>query len=123
MSEQPTRLTATLGATSVSDGRGDLTARVTARLTELDITHSGSLTPSQFRDIIAAIAPELQDAERRLREAEARVDSPFICKAGNQQHPDPADCDWPLCGCDEKASRVMQHLQESGHLIDPRWVK
>ncbi len=47
-----------------------LTARVTARLTELDITHSGSLTPSQFRDIIAAIAPELQDAERRLREAE-----------------------------------------------------
>jgi hypothetical protein len=38
--------------------------QISAALVPLDITHSGSLTPSQFRDILAAIQPELQDAER-----------------------------------------------------------
>lgn len=27
---------------------------------------------------------------------------------------DPADCDWPLCGCDPYALKVVEALHESG---------
>ncbi|WP_212635541.1 zinc finger-like domain-containing protein [Ralstonia insidiosa] len=30
-----------------------------------------------------------------------------------------ADCDWPTCSCDPHASRVIEALQEAGHLIHP----
>lgn len=28
----------------------------------------------------------------------------------------PADCDWPVCGCDAYATKVLEALQESGKL-------
>lgn len=31
---------------------------------------------------------------------------------------DPADCDWPLCGCDPYASKVISALIESGVIKD-----
>ncbi len=173
----------------------DLTARVTARLTDADMfnvlsvdqrANTAVIAERMRKIILAAIAPELQDAEREriayektitervgqnldkaLRElAEARaaiataaerevllearleierekktpdcrtefehasdrsqithllhqLNEPFICQARNQ-HPDPAECDWPFCGCDEKASRVLQNLQENGWLVNPK---
>lgn len=30
---------------------------------------------------------------------------------------DPADCDWPMCGCDPYANKVVEALQESGLLV------
>jgi hypothetical protein len=30
---------------------------------------------------------------------------------------DPADCDWPVCGCDPYADKVIASLQEAGHLV------
>lgn len=29
---------------------------------------------------------------------------------------DPVDCDWPTCGCDPYATKVIDALIESGHL-------
>jgi hypothetical protein len=46
----------------------------------------------------------------------------FTCAArrqGSAGGNDPADCDWPTCGCDEHASKVIATLQESGHLKEP----
>jgi hypothetical protein len=30
----------------------------------------------------------------------------------------PADCNWPLCGCDPKASKVCEALEEMGLIPD-----
>jgi hypothetical protein len=31
---------------------------------------------------------------------------------------DPADCDWPICGCDPHANKVIEALADMGALID-----
>lgn len=43
-----------------------------------------------------------------------------ICKARAQGTPggmDPVDCDWPFCGCDPKADKVIEAIEESGFKI------
>lgn len=43
----------------------------------------------------------------------------FKCAAraqGTAGGNDPAECDWPACGCDERAMQVIESLQESGNL-------
>jgi hypothetical protein len=37
-------------------------------------------------------------------------------KQGTAGGNDPADCDWPVCGCDPYANKVIAALQESGAL-------
>ena len=37
------------------------------------------------------------------------------CKAQRTADP-PQDCDWPLCGCDDYANRVIAVLDEIGML-------
>lgn len=39
-------------------------------------------------------------------------------KQGTAGGNDPAECDWPMCGCDEHATRVIEALQECGHMRD-----
>lgn len=44
----------------------------------------------------------------------------FVCKArrlGSAGGNDPVDCDWPFCGCDPYANRVMEAINESGYKI------
>ncbi len=42
---------------------------------------------------------------------------PFHCKARWGGDPaEPQDCDWPHCGCDPAASKVLAALQEEGYL-------
>lgn len=36
------------------------------------------------------------------------------CRASIYSSPDPVDCSWPHCGCDERASKVVESLQEEG---------
>jgi hypothetical protein len=36
--------------------------------------------------------------------------------AGTAGGNDPQDCNWPTCGCDQYASKVIEALQESGLL-------
>jgi hypothetical protein len=40
----------------------------------------------------------------------------FRCKARTASGPDVQDCDWPHCGCDPLADRVLASLQEEGYL-------
>jgi hypothetical protein len=43
----------------------------------------------------------------------------WVCaaqKQGTAGGNDPADCDWPVCGCDPAASKVIADLEESGLL-------
>ena len=37
-------------------------------------------------------------------------------KQGTAGGNDPADCDWPVCGCDPYATKVIETLQERGTL-------
>lgn len=45
----------------------------------------------------------------------------YSCQAieGRTDANDPQDCGWPTCGCDSKANRVIEALEESGHLQQP----
>lgn len=45
------------------------------------------------------------------------ADAPWKCKAQRTADP-PQDCDWPVCGCDPYADKVIAALQESGKLAD-----
>jgi len=40
----------------------------------------------------------------------------FKCQARQGQADPPQDCDWPMCGCDPYADKVIAALQESGKL-------
>ena len=42
--------------------------------------------------------------------------SDWTCKARASSLPDPQDCDWPHCGCDPHAPKVLEALQEEGYL-------
>lgn len=45
----------------------------------------------------------------------------FICGVnyGMTAMLDPQDCNWPVCGCDPYADKVIDSLQESGHMPSP----
>jgi len=53
--------------------------------------------------------------ERALRAEKRVAPEPFTCKAQRTADP-PQDCDWPTCGCDPYADKVIESLQESGKL-------
>ena len=38
------------------------------------------------------------------------------CAGRKQSLPEPGECDWPVCGCDPHAQKVIDALQESGKL-------
>jgi hypothetical protein len=42
--------------------------------------------------------------------------APWKCKAQPTADP-PQDCDWPVCGCDPYADKVIAALEESGYLV------
>jgi hypothetical protein len=41
----------------------------------------------------------------------------YTCKAKLTGGPDPTDCDWPRCGCDPNANKVLEAISESGYEI------
>lgn len=58
--------------------------------------------------------------------AEAKRDAErFACKAraSNTGANDPQDCNWPFCGCDPYANKVMDAIEESGFPIDQETPK
>lgn len=46
----------------------------------------------------------------------AGVSAGFDCKTRGAVDP-PTDCDWPFCGCDPHADRVIAALEESGVVL------
>jgi hypothetical protein len=65
-----------------------------------------------------AVEPRLiYDKPRRTIVA---ASSGWVCAASKQGTAggnDPADCNWPFCGCDPYADKVLAAIQESGYLI------
>ena len=45
----------------------------------------------------------------------------FECKARKSASDPPQDCDWPFCGCDPYADKVIEAIEESGRLALPAW--
>lgn len=41
----------------------------------------------------------------------------WVCAARKQSLPEPGDCDWPMCGCDPYANKVISTIEESGFSI------
>jgi hypothetical protein len=39
------------------------------------------------------------------------------CKARRSAVDPPQDCDWPFCGCDPAASKVLEVVEESGRFV------
>jgi hypothetical protein len=86
------------------------------------------MTPSEQLDN-CAITREVADDARSTREefrkldaeiAELKAERTWKCGAraqGTAGGNDPADCDWPTCGCDPYATKVIDALIEQGHLV------
>lgn len=56
--------------------------------------------------------------DTRPSDTEVEQTAKWTCAALKQSLPEPADCDWPFCGCDEHASKVISALEECGALKD-----
>jgi hypothetical protein len=67
----------------------------------------------------AMIRARLEVGLEGWRGGSAGAASAFKCKArsANMGANDPQECDWPVCGCDPHADKVIEALQESGHLV------
>ena len=52
-------------------------------------------------------------------EREPKLNLKQKCMAMNAADP-PQDCDWPFCGCDPVAAKVVETLQESGLFVGSR---
>lgn len=72
---------------------------------------SAPSAPPPDVDIMAEIV--VKDGRVEVRPPSAPP--PTICKvrAAGKTDP-PQDCDWPFCGCDEHATKVLDTLQECG---------
>ena len=64
---------------------------------------------------------ELSDIIRQAARAAAPPNDGFLCAArhGDVGANDPQDCNWPFCGCDQRADKVIEAIQESGFKIVP----
>lgn len=58
---------------------------------------------------------DLREARRLIGEASSR--SLFQCAGRRQALPEPGECNWPVCGCDPHAEKVIEALQDAGLLI------
>jgi hypothetical protein len=62
----------------------------------------------------------LRLAAQRLeaREVSENDKPPFEQACRTYSGPEPQDCNWPFCGCDDRANKVVETLQECGY-ADP----
>lgn len=76
---------------------------------------------SEEAHAFAAALSAPRDPQDKPGEAAGAGVAPWQCGAlrqGTAGGNDPADCNWPVCGCDPYASKVIEALQESGVLQD-----
>lgn len=112
------------------------------RKAELALTAPGATTKSDGGEVItaeqmnaieaAAIAGQpLTDPDWKQDQAETtriRTSDPsstrsdrWVCATRQRGITlDPQDCDWPVCGCDPLASKVLDTIAESGFVIVPK---
>lgn len=83
-----------------------------ARPVALDISRIGQ---SGEKDLCVS---DFRRAAKAFQEAQSGGEV-FKCKARNNALPEPQDCDWPGCGCDPYADKVIAALDEAGALRTP----
>lgn len=67
------------------------------------------LTANDWRDTAAV------EVDRQLvQDVELSRSGQFECAGRKQALPEPGDCDWPGCGCDPHATKVIESLLEQG---------
>lgn len=64
---------------------------------------------------------DLREAQRLIKEAASR--SLFQCAGRRQALPEPGECDWPVCGCDPHAEKVIEALQDAGLLVPGKRIE
>lgn len=77
------------------------------------------ITKSGFKNWLQGDGPENHVLLRTggdLRVALYTHPVAWECVAQRQSLPEPADCDWPVCGCDPHANKVIESLEEQGVL-------
>lgn len=77
-------------------------------------------SPDDWPDAMLVTAAELRDILTEHASPVAAAPASFKCKARRTADP-PEDCDWPTCGCDPYADKVIAALEESGKLAAPAW--
>lgn len=89
--------------------------------------HKTLLLRHTDKDVIAAFgatetplytAPPVSTEDESLEKQYRPINKKFIIKCRAARHGDIEGCEWPLCGCDEKATIAVDSLKESGHFID-----
>lgn len=72
----------------------------------------------QFGPVERPIRVSLSDCQRAAALLSPRDGRLFACAArGGVDPANPQDCDWPHCGCDPSATRVLNQLTEEGATI------
>lgn len=77
--------------------------------------------------LLADNSPNKKRFERIAEILEALVqdaaDASWQCATRKQSSPEPADCNWPMCGCDPYADKVIAAMQESGFVRDEAGIR
>lgn len=63
----------------------------------------------------------IDEGMHRRKERQRTDEVACKARASNTTHHDPADCDWPVCGCDDAANKVVAALEEQGAIVGSRW--
>lgn len=80
----------------------------------LQVHALSALTRDEREDIIT----DFMTAIEVLAHQPTGTEAAWKCAAkGDVGANDPQDCDWPMCGCDPHADKVIAALQECGHLV------
>ena len=78
------------------------------QLALLTIGESGAKLEQVIADWLTRQSPAERSGDGQAWKCKART--------ANMGANDPQDCDWPVCGCDPYADKVIEALQESGKL-------
>lgn len=112
--DKPVYATSTPPPTVGAD-REALIGRLWRELLEKDDRTS----PAEYPDMALITFAEFRAALEALTEPVAEG---WVCaarKQGTAGGNDPVDCNWPICGCDPHADKVIEALQDSGLLASP----
>lgn len=82
----------------------------------LDVETGERQFPGTFAHMTIEDCDRVAALLERIKASRASAWSCAALKQGTAGGNDPADCDWPMCGCDAHATEVIEALQESGHL-------
>lgn len=64
---------------------------------------------------------DLREAARIIKECSSRA--LFQCAGRKQALPEPGECNWPVCGCDPHAEKVIEALQDAGLLVPGKSIE